>query len=146
VTAAGCLGNLPSQVRTVRMSNTLAKEAHMAITTMDLREATNAVALASLSFPLIEPRGIGPYVDPYQRDQHSLDDDYGLEQVATAIEYLLTFGLDGPTDSYEVKHLAEYWGRRNGMAPYVSNGAMIVASCYLGFAIDGDLSGNVRLG
>ena len=118
----------------------------MAITTMDLREATNAVALARLTFPLIEPRGIGPYVDPYQRDQHSLDDDYGLEQVATAIEYLLTFGLDGPMDSYEVKHLAEYWGRRNAMAPYVSNGAMIVASCYLGFEIDGDLSGNVRLG
>jgi len=124
----------------------LAKEAQMAITAMDLREAANAVALVRLTFPLIEPRGIGPYVDPYRRDQHSFDDDDGLEQVATAIEYLLTFGLDGPTDSYEVKHLAEYWSRRNGMAPYVSNGAMIVASCYLGFEIDGDLSGSVLLG
>ena len=37
--------------------------------------------------------------------------------------------------SYGLKHDAERWGRSQGMAPYVSNGALIAAAVALGYPI-----------
>jgi hypothetical protein len=111
-----------------------------------LREAAAAVAIAQGMFPLINPRGIGPYDHPYEPNQHSFNTDTGLIQVGTAIEFLLEVGLEPQTSSYAAKHAAERWGKANDMSPYVSNGAMIAAALYLGLEFDGDFEGAVYLG
>lgn len=109
-------------------------------------EAEKAVEFAVELFPLIDPRGIAPYHEPYEPNQHSFDTETGLQQVATAIEFLLQNGIAPASDSYGLKHDAERWGRDNGFVPYVSNGALIVAAIYLGFELDGDFDGNVFIG
>jgi hypothetical protein len=53
------------------------------------------------------------------------------DQVQTAITYLSKYAnpLKGTTDSgvgsYGLKHRIERWGRKNGLEPYVTNGAAI---------------------
>jgi hypothetical protein len=111
----------------------------------DLREAARAVVIARDTFPLIEPRGLGVYQQPYVANHHSFDEETGLLQIATAIEFLLTAAVTDVT-SYGAKSMAERWGRENGMAPYVSNGAMIVAAVYLDMITDAELDGTVHLG
>lgn len=37
---------------------------------------------------------------------------------------------------YALRNMAGDWGKENGMAPYMSNGAMAVAALYLGFTIE----------
>ena len=60
-------------------------------------------------------------------------------EIATAVAFLRrcrpTVKTTGRSpSSYELKHAAEAWGAVNGMANYVSNGALIAAAlevCYL---------------
>ena len=111
-----------------------------------LREAVAAVEFARRRFTGLDPRGPGPHDSCYAANQHSFDNEYGLAQIETAIAFLSDSGLPGSTSSYAAKHQVEQWGRLNGMAPYVSNGATIVAACYLGMKICFDRSGNVLLG
>lgn len=118
----------------------------MRVTQDVLREAAKAVELAEAEFPLLDPRGLGPYGQPYVRNQHSFDTDFGREQVATGIEALKALPLSERSHAYAVKHRAEQWGRRNGMAPYVSNGAIIVAAIRLGIGVHRDKDGDVSLG
>ena len=62
---------------------------------------------------------------------------FNPERVATAIAFLRseTATLRRPENSGWLKHLAERWGRDNGLSSYVSNGELIVAAIYLGFSI-----------
>lgn len=111
-----------------------------------LREAEKAVDMAREKFPFFDPRGLGPYDQPYVPDQHSFDTDSGRKQVATGIAALKALRLLNGVDAYAAKHRAEQWGRRNGMAPYVSNGAIIAAAVGLGIGVSSDRDGNVSLG
>jgi hypothetical protein len=62
-------------------------------------------------------------------------------EIATAGAYLRlltprkTVPRGGVLSSYGLKHHAEDWGRANGMAPYVSNGALIAAAVALGLPV-----------
>lgn len=59
------------------------------------------------------------------------------KQVETAVAYLsqLKPTKQPTSSSYYLKHRAEQWGRRHGMEPYVSNGALIEAAIRLGLTI-----------
>jgi len=46
--------------------------------------------------------------------------------------------------SYGLKHVAEHWGRDNGLSPYVSNGAFIKAAILAGYEIKPD-RGNAKI-
>lgn len=118
----------------------------MRVTRDVLREAAKAVALARAKYDLVDPRGLGPHDQPYEPDQHSFDSDSGREQVATGIAALRALPLSERADAYAVKHRAEQWGRRNGMAPYVSTGAIIVAALGIGIGVHRDNDGDVSLG
>jgi hypothetical protein len=118
----------------------------MRVTQDALREAENAVELAKSEHPLLDHRGLGPYDHPDVPNQHSLDTPYGREQVATGMAALKALRLSERTDAYAVKHHAEQWGRRNGMATYVSTGAIIAAAVGLGIDVHRDRVGNVSLG
>jgi len=62
------------------------------------------------------------------------------DELATAAAFLrlltptATASYKSP-GSYGLKHDAERWGRSHGMAPYVSNGALIAAAVALGLPI-----------
>jgi hypothetical protein len=60
------------------------------------------------------------------------------DQVKTAIAFLSQVRPSKrPTiSSYILKHRAEDWGKRNGLEPYVSNGAMIAAAIRLDLVIE----------
>jgi hypothetical protein len=62
------------------------------------------------------------------------------EQVATAMAFLRQCQKQKTPNrsSYQLKHVTEHWGRCNGMEPYVTNGALIVAAIFLGFAVEWD--------
>jgi hypothetical protein len=76
------------------------------------------------------------------------------DQIRTAAAYLRllrptkTVPATGALGSYTLKHCAERWGRAHGMAPYVTNGALIAAAAALGLPMrdgSGD-SPNVAIG
>lgn len=59
------------------------------------------------------------------------------DQVSTAARFLR---LLRPTssvncNSYYLKHVAEAWGRQNGGAPYITNGALIIAATALSILV-----------
>jgi hypothetical protein len=60
-----------------------------------------------------------------------------LPNIATAIAFVkLCQPIKNPVlTSYGLKHVAERWGERNGMEPYVANGEFIVAAIYLGVPV-----------
>jgi hypothetical protein len=91
-------------------------------------EADEAIRVAKVKFPELNAAGM--------TTQEGLD-DFNLEQVATAIAFLRQArAVKRPNNgSYYLKHVAEQWGRRHGMAPYIANGELIVAAVYLGFPI-----------
>lgn len=65
------------------------------------------------------------------------DNGFDVAQLATAGAFLRLLrptatATDGSPGSYGLKHDAERWGRAHGMAPYVSNGALIAAAVALG--------------
>jgi hypothetical protein len=59
-------------------------------------------------------------------------------QVDTAMEFLsqLTSTRTARTGSYQLKHVGEDWGKRQGLSRYVSNGAMIVAALALELPVE----------
>jgi hypothetical protein len=65
---------------------------------------------------------------------------FNVDEVATSLLYLVAGPVvilprmprGGGDSSYYLKHQAEDWGRLVGFAPYVSNGALIVAADWLG--------------
>lgn len=59
------------------------------------------------------------------------------DEVATSISWLrLVQGTKVPrTNSYWLKKRAQEWGKANGLAPYISNGALIAAAMYLRFPV-----------
>jgi hypothetical protein len=73
---------------------------------------------------------------------------YSLRQIATAAAFLATLEpiKTARVSSYHLKHVAEKWGRENGMEPYVTNGALIVAAAALGFAIEPPRHGGPNVG
>lgn len=87
-----------------------------------------AIAAALRAHP-IDPRGLGPFPQPDEPDQHSFDHPFGISQVATAMEWLREGNLrkHKGVGSYGLKHKAERWGREQGLSYYVSNGAMLIA-------------------
>ena len=93
----------------------------------------DADAIAAITVALrahrIDPRGLGPFPQPYEPDQHSFDQPFGIWQVVTAIEWLRDGNLrkHRGVGSYGLKHQAERWGREQGLSYYVSNGAMLIA-------------------
>jgi hypothetical protein len=59
-------------------------------------------------------------------------------QVATAMEFLsqLTSTRTPRTSSYQLKHVGEDWGKRQGLCRYLSNGSMIVAALALALPVE----------
>ena len=59
------------------------------------------------------------------------------EGVATAINFLLQCRpvASARLSSYGLKHAAERWGGRYGMASYIANGELIAAAIFLGLPI-----------
>jgi len=108
-------------------------------------EAKAALAKAKAAMPHLTWAGIGTYDrekrrcvssgEEFERDRR--DEAFDLKQVATAIAFLrLCVPTKGAAvNSYGLKHAAERWGREHGMQPYVANGELIVAACYLGLSI-----------
>lgn len=94
---------------------------------------TAAIANATASYP-IDPRGLGPFDEPYSPNQHSFDQPGGREQVATALAWLQAEGRHDSSGrgAYGLKYQAERWGKANGLSPYVSTGAMLIALYALG--------------
>ena len=90
---------------------------------------TAAIGAALAAYPNLDPRGIGPFPDPYVPDHHSFNTWSGRFQVRTAMAYLAEEWVPGADQeqSYSLKHDAERWGKDNEMAPYISNGAMCIA-------------------
>jgi hypothetical protein len=110
---------------------------------VDLAEAKIAIELALAALPHLTVHGIGAYdARRVVFSGHAFDacrTDFGIERVATAI----AFFRSGPRtrkrreDSGWLKHLAERWGRDQGMSSYVANGELIAAAVYLGLPIQG---------
>jgi hypothetical protein len=74
---------------------------------------------------------------------HAKERDYlrhpdGVDQVATALAFLrLCERTKTPRQgSYGLKHVAERWGEATDRAPYVSNGALIVAALALDLVVE----------
>jgi hypothetical protein len=69
----------------------------------------------------------------FERDRNG----FLLPNIATAIAFVkLCQPIKNPVlTSYGLKHVAERWGERNGMEPYVANGEFIVAAIYLGVPV-----------
>jgi len=78
-----------------------------------------------------------PNGEPHSRGYYGLPTPPLEKQVETALAYLSQLKpTKQPTfSSYHLKHCAERWGKRHGMEPYVSNGALIEAAIRLGLVI-----------
>jgi hypothetical protein len=104
-----------------------------------LAEAAEAIEAAKRRMPLLTVNGTNSYVDresvltgeKFEQARRK----FSTENVATAIAFLRQCRkLTKPNfNSYGLKHSAERWGRVNGMSPYVANGELIAAACYLDF-------------
>lgn len=76
--------------------------------------------------------------DPFEdaKSEHEsrarLFSEDSLAQIATAIQWIDSVKKikNYKCGSYGAKHTAERWGRENSLAPYVANGALIVAAVY----------------
>jgi hypothetical protein len=87
----------------------------------------HTIAAARVTFPDLSPFGFGRLgVEPF--DHHEIE---------TAITFLLKCRKvkRAVVSSYYLKHAIEGWGKSVGLAPYVTNGAAIVAAHALGFTI-----------
>jgi transcriptional regulator with XRE-family HTH domain len=106
----------------------------------EYRAAKDAVLRALSKEPSLSLNGF-----PYQHDEDPFDaarsehesrarlfTDDSLAQVATAIAWIDSVKtIKTPTTgSYGAKHQAERWGRENGYASYVANGALLVGAIY----------------
>lgn len=96
-----------------------------------LAEAREAVAIASARYPTLTADGVTSG-EPLLR---TLNYDEAYIQVATAIAYLRCCkpAKRATLNSYWLKHLAEDWGKAQGLSGYVANGALIAAAVYLQF-------------
>jgi hypothetical protein len=85
-----------------------------------------AITVAKAAFPSLGDFGFGKPWEPINP-----------AHVATAMAFLNRCRkTKKPTrGSYGLKHLAERWGRDNGLEPYITNGALIVAAVALGFKV-----------
>lgn len=63
----------------------------------------------------------------FEKERSKMQTDDFVKQVATALFFIGTKYLENH-NSYQLKHWAERWGAEKGLAPYVSNGAFIVAA------------------
>lgn len=90
--------------------------------------------------PALTANGMQMYVPRYRaaatiqvafRRQRDVMHQY-LDQIATALAYIdVNEIIKTPRfGSYGLKHDAERWGNVNGYAPYVCNGALIVAALF----------------
>jgi hypothetical protein len=91
--------------------------------------ATDAIALATARFPGISANGLA---HPRTTRAPIL-----VSEVETALKFLamLTPTRAATYSSYFLKHCCENFGRRHGLARYVSNGALICAAAFLGYTI-----------
>jgi transcriptional regulator with XRE-family HTH domain len=105
------------------------------------REAQQAVLTALKQHPDLSLNGFrydGFDKDPFDgaKSEHEsrarLFSDDSLAQVATAIRWIDSVKKikTYKCGSYGAKHRAEKWGRENGLASYVANGALIAAAVY----------------
>jgi hypothetical protein len=98
-------------------------------------EAIEAIEMAKAAYPKLctDGMGEGMTAETFERSRN----DFEPANVATAIAYLRQRRtVKHPrVSSYHLKHLAERWGRENGMQPYITNGELIVAAIYLGIKI-----------
>lgn len=84
------------------------------------------IAAALVNYPDLGTYGFG----------QGVGEAFDAQQVHTAIEFLRMCGPGRATmGSYHLKHVAERWGRTVGLAPYITNGAMIVAAHGVAFSI-----------
>ena len=95
-----------------------------------MSEGERAIAEVTAAIPQLNNSGMN------QPDDRSLKP---LE-VETAIAFLrLCQKAKTPVyDANFLKHIVQRWGGCNELSPYVSNGALIVASIYLGFLVQWD--------
>ncbi len=86
-----------------------------------------AIAAAVAAFPDLGANGLN----------HPQDWPIERAHVECAIGFLrMCMKTQKPNfSSYAIKHFAEKWGRTVGLAPYVTNGAAIVAAHALGFVV-----------
>jgi hypothetical protein len=71
-------------------------------------------------------RGLTPF--GYEKD--GADKAFNVKEIATALMFIQLGPYYGPGDSYGLKHIAEHWGRILHFAPYIANGAFIVAALF----------------
>jgi hypothetical protein len=101
--------------------------------------AADALRRAMRDYPTLCAEGFGvsnlaPGRPREEREQHLHESRVHLaasaEEVATASAFLCRCDRTrtARVTSYRLKHAAESWGRLNGYAPYVSNGALLVAA------------------
>jgi hypothetical protein len=112
-------------------------------TVSDAPEAERAIADVTAAVPLLRVRGM-TIISELDR----FSDGFSVENVATAIGFLRQCQkLKTPKlGSYGLKHVAEQWGARHGMQPYIANGELIVAAIWLDFNVEWDGSEpNVRI-
>jgi hypothetical protein len=106
----------------------------------DTSRAADAIRRALDRVPGITREGL-PVVDRMSEPTPFLREpgDDALREIETAIRYFehMTSSLKRTRtfSSYTLKHRAEEWGERRRMEPYVSNGALIVATWFMGFRI-----------
>jgi hypothetical protein len=120
------------------------------MTDLHLEEAIRAIEFAKAAETRLTFEGIGTHERPAQPDERwpivyagaafeRQRNAFDANEVATAIAFLRRFKptktVRSGVRSYALKHSAEIWGRRNGMAGYVSQGELIAAALYLGFKI-----------
>ena len=105
------------------------------------REAQQAVLQALSQYPDLTLNGFRYNEfdkDPFEsaKSEHEsrarLFSDDSLAQIATAIRWIDTVKMikTYKCGSLGAKHRAERWGRENGLASYVANGALIVAAVH----------------
>ena len=105
------------------------------------REAHQAVLAALRQHPDLSLNGFrynGFDKDPFEgaKSEHDsrarLFSDDSLAQIATAIRWIDSVKKikTYKCGSYGAKHRAERWGKENGLASYIANGALIVAAVH----------------
>jgi hypothetical protein len=95
-------------------------------------EVAAALKKALAAYPNLTPNGFDETNRPFAGDY-----PFSCIEVATALAFLKQCqpAQRATYTSYELKHMAEDWGQANGLAGFVSNGALIVAAVALDFPI-----------
>jgi hypothetical protein len=103
-----------------------------------IAEAITAIKMAKAAHPRLCCNGMGlgdnwRDIKAFEKDRNNLSP----ANVATAIAYLRQCrpAKRPIVSSYHLKHLAERWGRENGVQPYIANGELIAAAVFVGLKI-----------